>query len=86
MFIPFQNIFNSLQTSYGVVGIKCRPYLFNLDSIVLEKKKKNYIYLDMLQIITEKKVILGNEIAFILLQSPLQQHSSVHENCDCTHL
>ena len=66
MFIPFQNIFNSLQTSHGVVGIKCRVDLFNLDStIILEKKAilylhidiyvKQYIYLDMLQIITEKK-------------------------------
>ena len=33
------------------------------------KKKQYYIYLDMLQIITEKKVIHDNEIAFILFHN-----------------
>ena len=58
MFIPFQNIFNSLQTSYGVLGIKCRPDLFNLDFTIILEKKQYYIYLDMLQIITEKKLFM----------------------------
>ena len=44
MFIRFQNIFNSSQTNHGVVGIKCRPDLFNLDStIILEKKTILYL-------------------------------------------
>ena len=79
MFIPFQNVFNSLQTSYGVVGIKYRSDLFNLDSTTVLEKKQYYIYLDILQIIIEKKVIHGNEIAFILfhnLPSYFSQHRS----------
>ena len=59
MFIPFQNIFISLQTSYGVVGIKCRPDLFNVDSTIILEKKQYYIYLDMLQIIIEKKLYMA---------------------------
>ena len=59
MFIPFQNIFISLQTSYDVVGIKCRPDLFNLDSTIILEKWQYYIYLDMLQIITEKKLFMA---------------------------
>ena len=69
MFIPFQNIFNSFQTSYGVAGIKSRPDLFYLDSTIILEKKQYYIYLDMFQIITEKKVIRGNEIAFIYFRN-----------------
>ena len=62
MFIPFQNIFNSLQTSYGVVGIKCRPDLFNLDStIILEKKKILYLFGHASNNNREKKLFMPME-------------------------